>query len=496
MEQRLQIIYDSFYDLEKDMNEALEDKEMEVIRYQLFRYTRLIGRVNSLIEQQIKTRETVHISEYFSCLHYMKNALSSCYEQLGHHYAQQNEELASEREWLASIAESEEKQDRFVQYAHSALRTHNLFVNKEIKDTMESISQANVRDVTNCIKRVRLAMNTTKNKHGLSEQTSFISAWVDELEKAIHEREDLVEAIDRIQEKVSLQKVMTELQSLTGLSEVKRKVNEIINWVTFNELRRENGFKTEDISLHMIFSGNPGTGKTTVARLVAQILQAIGVLSKGHLVEVGRSDLVAEYVGQTAVKTMNRIKEAKGGVLFIDEAYSLIRGQSGSDFGLEAIDTLVKAIEDERKNMVVILAGYPQEMSDFIDANPGLQSRFKNQITFQDYDLNELMNITELILKQRDYKMTEEAKVIFRRIVNQSIQKNPDTHGNGRLIRNLVEDAIMSKASLIITQKQRGEDIDQLDLLDEEVLTIVEGHQSGSTELRRVHRMDIRTNPF
>ncbi|ADU31954.1 AAA family ATPase [Evansella cellulosilytica] len=485
MEQRLKLIYESFYDLEKELKLAIHDNDVESIRYQLFRSTRLLARTNSLIEQAVEKKEFAHVADYLSCVNTMKETISACYESLAHMYQKQGVDDFAEREWFASIVESEAKPERFIQYAHASLRVHHLFVNKEIKENMERVSQGNVREIMHCIKRVRLTINAITSKHGFMEDANYIVAWVDELEKAINEREDLKDALEKTNEIASLEKAMAQLDELIGLTDMKRKIKDITNWVTFNELRKEQGFKKEEISLHMIFSGNPGTGKTTVARIVANILQAVGVLSKGHLVEVGRSDLVAEYIGQTAVKTMNRINEAKGGVLFIDEAYSLVRGQSGGDFGMEAIDTLVKAMEDERKNLVVILAGYPEEMKGFIRANPGLQSRFKNQIDFEDYSLDELVDITKLLLKQRDYKMTDRALEKFRAILSSSMTKNPDTHGNGRLVRNLIEDAIMCKASIIIARKDNGVELGELDLLDEEVIGLLKENMNIPQEIRQ-----------
>lgn len=161
---------------------------------------------------------------------------------------------------------------------------------------------------------------------------------------------------------------------------------------------------------------------------------------------MGRLDLVGEYVGQTAIKTANKIKEAKGGVLFIDEAYSLVRGSASTDFGIEAIDTIVKNMEDERKDLVVILAGYPKEMKDFIQSNPGLRSRFKYYIDFPDYSIDELMQIMDVMLEEREFQITAGARQIFKQMIGKAVQLYPETHGNGRLVRNLLEEAIMVKA--------------------------------------------------
>ncbi|RDU37086.1 ATPase [Neobacillus piezotolerans] len=474
MEERLKMIYDSFADLEEDMQAAFSSKDKELIKSHFFRSHRLVFKIMDHIERKIQTREYSVLGDYFHCMNVLKKKIGSWYEDLAQLYEEENQEEWAEREWFSGITESTDSIERFIQYAHATLKVHNLYVSKDIKVNLERISAANVIDITSSLKRVRLVINSAVSEHGAVEQANYILAWVDELQKAISNREDLTLALDKVPEEVSLEKAIGELEQLIGLDEVKRKIKDITNWVSFNKLRQEQGFKTEKISLHMVFSGNPGTGKTTVARLVANILKAIGVLSKGHLVEVGRSDLVAEYVGQTAIKTMNKIKEAKGGVLFIDEAYSLVRGSASSDFGIEAIDTLVKSMEDDRNNMVVILAGYPNEMKTFIDSNPGLQSRFKNQIEFPDYSLDELMEITNLLLHQRDYIMTPSASTTFRRMVGKTTLRYPETHGNGRLVRNMIEDAIMAKASFVMEQKARNLPGGDLDLLDETIMGIVE----------------------
>ena len=200
---------------------------------------------------------------------------------------------------------------------------------------------------------------------------------------------------------------MAELNSLIGLSRVKKEIASLRNFVVVQKQREQNGLKTTSVSYHCVFSGSPGTGKTTVARIVAGIYKELGILKKGHLVEVQRSDLVGEYVGQTAPKTNAKIDEALDGVLFIDEAYTLAQGDK-NDFGAEAIATLLKRMEDDRERLVVILAGYDNEIKQFIDMNPGLQSRFNRYIHFDDYDPQELMEIFLFYLKKAQYNITKE----------------------------------------------------------------------------------------
>ncbi|WP_152656061.1 AAA family ATPase [Oceanobacillus sp. CFH 90083] len=243
----------------------------------------------------------------------------------------------------------------------------------------------------------------------------------------------------------SVEQAFQELDSLIGLTEVKTFVHELANTVELQMKRKESGLNTTPLTLHMIFSGNPGTGKTTVARLISHVLKGMDVLSKGHLVEVARQDLVGEYVGQTGPKTMEKIQEALGGVLFIDEAYALSRNQHDT-FGLEAIDTLVKGMEDYREDLVVILAGYTQEMQGFLKTNPGLPSRFPFQVEFADYQPEQLFTMLKLIAQKRDYKVDADAKASLIELFERRQIPGRNDSGNGRLVRNVLEEAIRKQA--------------------------------------------------
>ncbi len=231
---------------------------------------------------------------------------------------------------------------------------------------------------------------------------------------------------------------IAELMQLEGLKEVKEQVSDLIDQIKVFQMRKKEGLPTPDMSYHMVFTGNPGTGKTTVARIIGQIYQALGILSKGHLVEVDRSDLVAGYVGQTALKTKEVINKAMGGVLFIDEAYSLKK--DGNDFGQEAIDTLNKTMEDSRADLVVIVAGYEDAMKSFIDSNQGLRSRFRTYIHFNDYSGTELYNIFMGNLKKNKYLITEDANSsVYQYLNDRSLNQFT---GNARDVRNLFENII------------------------------------------------------
>lgn len=238
--------------------------------------------------------------------------------------------------------------------------------------------------------------------------------------------------------------ILQDLDDMIGLNMIKKFVHELQAFVEIQKKRQKENLKTEPLVLHMVFSGNPGTGKTTVARLVGKLLKELGVLQKGHVVECERADLVGEYIGHTANKTREMIKKALDGVLFIDEAYSLARGGE-KDFGKEAIDTLVKAMEDHKDNLILILAGYRSEMDSFIQTNPGLRSRFPIHISFPDYSIDELVSIGELMLSKRQYEFSPQSKAVFRKMLQKTILLHPYS-GNARLVRNIIEKTIRKQA--------------------------------------------------
>lgn len=246
-----------------------------------------------------------------------------------------------------------------------------------------------------------------------------------------------------------LKEALAELDALIGLASVKELVREVQAFVEIQQRRRRVRLATEPLALHMIFKGNPGTGKTTVARIFGRMFEAMGVLPKGHLIECERADLVGEYIGHTAQKTREQIKQALGGILFIDEAYSLARGGE-KDFGKEAIDTLVKAMEDKKDQLVLILAGYRREMDFFLQTNPGLRSRFPIQIDFPDYKTTELLQIADRMLERREYRLTDGARRRLHDILEQQIRTGDPHLGNARMVRNLIERAIRRQAVRLV----------------------------------------------
>lgn len=238
---------------------------------------------------------------------------------------------------------------------------------------------------------------------------------------------------------------IAELDALVGLPGVKAEIVKLSNFIKIQHAREKSGLKCSPISYHCVFTGNPGTGKTTVARIIATLYKSLGILSKGHLVETDRSGLVAEYVGQTAVKTNKIIDSALDGVLFIDEAYSLVQG-GDTDYGREAIATLLKRMEDNRDRLVIILAGYKDEMKTFIDANPGLESRFNRYINFEDYDVDELVEIFRRQLTKHEYRSTPAAMQLVHARLAQDVANKDENFGNARHVRNIFEKTLENQA--------------------------------------------------
>ncbi len=263
----------------------------------------------------------------------------------------------------------------------------------------------------------------------------------------------------------TLEKLLAQLNDLVGLDSVKKDVNSLINLLKVRKIREQRGIKQPAMSLHLVFYGNPGTGKTTVARLLAKIYHKMGILSKGQLVEVDRSGLVGGYVGQTAIKTKKVIDQALGGILFIDEAYTLA-SESGSDYGQEAIDTLLKAMEDHRDDFIVIVAGYPNQMATFLASNPGLKSRFNKYLEFEDYEPAELLEMLDKMCAQYGVELTDEARDYAMNLFQTTCADRPADFANGRAVRNFFEDALTAQANRLAAENDFDEGLSIIKSID------------------------------
>ena len=278
-----------------------------------------------------------------------------------------------------------------------------------------------------------------------------------------------------------------ELNEYIGLDTIKKEVESLINLVTIQKMRKDAGLPVNDLSLHMVFSGNPGTGKTMIARLMARIYKSLGILSKGHLVEVDRSGLVAGYVGQTAIKTGEVIEKALGGVLFIDEAYTLTT-KGGNDYGQEAVDTLLKAMEDHRDDLIVIVAGYIELMEDFVHSNPGLESRFNRFLDFKDYTIDEMIAIFDMRCSKSGYTLADDARDLLRGLLA-LLSLDVKSFGNARGVRNLFERAVSAQANRLAASTEPLTKETLMLLTADDIRVAGGGSEDGSEEQELVEKV-------
>ena len=264
---------------------------------------------------------------------------------------------------------------------------------------------------------------------------------------------------DAQQRKQMFQQAIKELDSLIGLDSFKADIRQLVDFLKIQSARKDHGLPVADISLHAVFEGNPGTGKTTVARIIARLLCGLGILETGHTVETDRSGLVAKYAGQTGPRTNERIDEAMGGVLFVDEAYSLLAENSEDAFGVEAVQTLLKRMEDDRDRFVVVLAGYPEPMKRMLQSNPGLSSRFQRTYVFEDYDARDLLRIFYSFCQKYHYQLPKPTRRKLLLGFRQMIENKDEHFGNGRLARNLFEQSIRHMSSRIVSEQRLTRDL-------------------------------------
>ena len=383
--------------------------------------------------------------------------------------------LADYFDYYTTVSDLNINRDRFATFLDSVPLSFKVFVCADnlLKDSGSTLSSSQL--YYNLLYAIGLEVISIDGV-SVEDGITTLSAFMNRLESYAKDNGVLVTidlpgvspsiSIECNQEDESLDSLIAKLHSLIGLETVKNDIQSLINLVKVHRLKEERGIRLPAISMHMVFTGNPGTGKTTVARLLSSIYCKMGLLSKGQLIEVDRSGLVGGYVGQTAIKVKDVVSSALGGVLFIDEAYSLV-GKGENDYGREAIEILLKSMEDHRDDLIVIVAGYPELMSAFINSNPGLRSRFNKTIHFDDYSPSELMEILMKLCADNELSLTEEARQLASEKINIYCESKPSTFANGRDVRNFFEKIIINQANRIASKTTINDDELRLLILDD-----------------------------
>lgn len=332
------------------------------------------------------------------------------------------------------------------------------FWDEGTKVSIEQTSKTEVDEKNGLYNAIMRTLDTEiREKGGNSEFDAYIKSLspstFGDPEKNTLTSDDVEIHKDETEEVLTIEEAKIQLERMVGLVDVKWQVLRMINHAKIHQQCKARGINRQPLSYHMVYTGNPGTGKTTVARLMAQIYRSLGILSKGHLVEVGRAELVGEYVGHTAIKVQEVLKKAKGGVLFIDEAYSLVSSGS-NDFGREAIATLLKGMEDNRDDLMVIAAGYPELMKKFIDSNPGLASRFSKTIVFPDYGTEELVKIFVKFCDENSIKFSNGVMDRVRDYFDGEVKHKTKNFGNARMVRNFFEEVMINQANRLAQKEE------------------------------------------